>query len=93
MDANAPEIRREISLSWITKENGDMEDLAELVIKVYTGDKRGAGTDASVHIILFGDKDSSQLIQLEKSLDHRDPFERGKVNDMVVMLSNFHVLE
>ncbi|KAJ6662119.1 hypothetical protein lerEdw1_012584 [Lerista edwardsae] len=80
LDANAPEIRREISLSRITKENGDMEDLAELIIKVYTGDKRGAGTDANVHIILFGDKDSSQLIQLNKSLDHRDPFERGKLD-------------
>lgn len=58
--------------------------MAEHIIKVYTGDVRGAGTDANVHIILFGDKDSSQLTQLNKSLDHRDPFERGKVSDMVL---------
>ncbi|XP_066480514.1 oxygen-regulated protein 1 [Tiliqua scincoides] len=80
LNANSPEIRREISLSLITKEDGEMEDLAEHIIKVYTGDKRGAGTDANVHIILFGDKDSSHLIELNKSLDHRDPFERGKTD-------------
>ncbi|XP_028592785.2 oxygen-regulated protein 1 [Podarcis muralis] len=80
LDANEPEIRKEIPLSFITKEDGSSENLMEHIIKVYTGDKRGAGTDANVHIILFGDKDTSQLIQLKESLDHRDPFERAKTD-------------
>lgn len=80
LDASEPGIRRKIPLSLITKDESGVEDLEEYIITVYTGDKRGAGTDANVHIILFGDKDSSELIQLNKSLDHRDPFERGKVN-------------
>ncbi|KAJ7338826.1 hypothetical protein JRQ81_012728, partial [Phrynocephalus forsythii] len=77
LDNNRPEIVREILISPVVKEDGS-DDLTEHIVKVYTGDKRGAGTDADVHIILFGDKDTSPLIQLSKSLDHRDPFERGK---------------
>ncbi|XP_062836432.1 oxygen-regulated protein 1 isoform X2 [Anolis carolinensis] len=79
LDVNKPKIRREILLSSIQKKD-ELENLTEYIIKVYTGDKRGAGTDANVHIILFGDLDTSSLIQLSKSLDHRDPFERGKLD-------------
>uniref|UniRef100_A0ACB8FDZ6 Uncharacterized protein n=2 Tax=Sphaerodactylus townsendi TaxID=933632 RepID=A0ACB8FDZ6_9SAUR len=88
LDASKPEIRREIPLSSVTKDEGGVENLEEYIIKVYTGDKRGAGTDANVHIILFGDKDSSQLIQLNKSLDHRDPFERGKTDTFKINTKN-----
>ncbi|XP_077208521.1 oxygen-regulated protein 1 [Paroedura picta] len=87
LDTSEPEIRREIPLSLITKDESGV-DLEEYIITVYTGDKRGAGTDASVHIILFGDKDSSQLIQLNKSLDHRDPFERGKTDTFKIKTKN-----
>ncbi|KAH0617711.1 hypothetical protein JD844_016210 [Phrynosoma platyrhinos] len=79
LDTNEPEIRREIPLSLIQKED-EPENLVDYIIKVYTGDKRGAGTDANVHIILFGNLDTSPLIQLSKSLDNRDPFERGKID-------------
>ncbi|KAM3841839.1 oxygen-regulated protein 1 [Vipera latastei] len=78
LDTDKSEIRREIPLSLVNKEDNGPENLTEHIIKVYTGDKRGAGTDANVHIILFGDMDTSNLIQLKTSLDHRDPFERGK---------------
>ncbi|XP_062987373.1 oxygen-regulated protein 1 [Elgaria multicarinata webbii] len=86
LDAKEPEIRREISL--ISKEDSGLENLREYIIKVYTGDKRGAGTDANVHAILFGNKDTSQLIPLNKSLDHRDPFERGKTDTFRVKTNN-----
>ncbi|ETE71768.1 XK-related protein 4, partial [Ophiophagus hannah] len=74
LDIDKPEIRKEIPLSLVTKEDNGSEH----IIKVYTGDKRWSGTDANVHIILFGDMDTSHLIQLKNSLDHQDPFERGK---------------
>nr|XP_056710895.1 oxygen-regulated protein 1 [Euleptes europaea] len=93
LDASKPEIRREIRLSSITKDEGGVENLEEYIIKVYTGDKRGAGTDANVHIILFGDKDSSQLIQLNKSLDHRDPFERGKTDTFKIKTKDVGTLQ
>nr|XP_020651634.1 lipoxygenase homology domain-containing protein 1-like isoform X1 [Pogona vitticeps]XP_020651635.1 lipoxygenase homology domain-containing protein 1-like isoform X1 [Pogona vitticeps]XP_020651636.1 lipoxygenase homology domain-containing protein 1-like isoform X1 [Pogona vitticeps] len=87
LDANEPEIRREILLSSVVKEDGP-DDLVEHMVKVYTGDKRGAGTDANVHIILFGDKDTSPLIQLNKSLDHQNPFERGKTDTFKIKTKN-----
>ncbi|XP_069710231.1 oxygen-regulated protein 1 [Phaenicophaeus curvirostris] len=94
LDANKPEIQREILLSFVIrgdkqkndrgnnlhKEGSQARNLTEYTIKVYTGDKRGAGTDANVHIILFGNEDKSEAFQLSHSLDHPDPFERGKVD-------------
>lgn len=93
MDPNKPEIQREIPVSFIitgdkqkngtdnnlNKEGSQAENQTEYTIKVYTGDKRGTGTDANVHIILFGDEDKSEVFHLSQSLEHQDPFERGKV--------------
>lgn len=98
VDANKPEIQREIPVSFIIrgdKQNNDTENnfhkersqaraLTEYTIKVHTGDKRGAGTDANVHIILFGKEDKSEVFQLSQSLEHQDPFERGKVSTQVL---------
>lgn len=94
MNANLPEIQREIPVSFVIrgdkqkndidnnlhKEGSQTRNLTEYTIKVYTGDKRGAGTDANVHIILFGNDDKSEVFQLSQSLEHQDPFERGKVS-------------
>ncbi|KAM6375920.1 LOW QUALITY PROTEIN: oxygen-regulated protein 1 [Alca torda] len=94
VNANKPEIEREIPVSFIMrgdkqkndidnnlhKEGSQTRNLTEYTIKVYTGDKRGAGTDANVHIILFGNEDKSEVFQLSQSLEHQDPFERGKVD-------------
>ena len=44
-------------------------------ISIYTGDKRGAGTDANVYITLFGDLGDSG----EKKLDNnKNNFERSQ---------------
>ncbi|XP_075271384.1 oxygen-regulated protein 1 [Opisthocomus hoazin] len=94
VDANKPEIQREILVSFVIRgykqkndidnnlhtEGSQARNLTEYTIKVYTGDKRGAGTDANVHIILFGNEDKSEVFQLSQSLEHQDPFERGKVD-------------
>ncbi|XP_026526062.1 lipoxygenase homology domain-containing protein 1 [Notechis scutatus] len=89
LDIDKPEIRKEIPLSLVTKEDNG----SEYIIKVYTGDKRGSGTDANVHIILFGDMDTSPLIQLKNSLDHRDPFERGKSDTFKIKTKNIGRLQ
>lgn len=45
------------------------------LVHTYTGDKRGAGTDANVVITIFGEDGDSG----EKKLDNaRNNFERGK---------------
>ncbi|XP_014737101.1 PREDICTED: lipoxygenase homology domain-containing protein 1-like isoform X3 [Sturnus vulgaris] len=94
VNANKPKMQREIPASFVIrgakqkndidnnlkKEGSQVKSLTEYTIKVYTGDKRGAGTDANVHIILFGNEDKSEVFQLSQSLEHQNPFERGKVD-------------
>ncbi|NXM06751.1 LOXH1 protein, partial [Tyrannus savana] len=94
VDANKPEIQRDIPRSFVirgdkqkndldnnlNKDGSQARNVTEYTIKVYTGDKRGAGTDANVHIILFGSEDKSEVFQLSQSLEHQNPFERGKVD-------------
>ncbi|KAM9025480.1 oxygen-regulated protein 1 [Ara ararauna] len=94
VDKNKAEIQREIPVTFIIgedkqkndrdnnlhKDRSQAKNLTEYTIKVYTGDKRGAETDANVHIILFGNEDKSEVFQLSQSLEHQDPFERGKVD-------------
>ncbi|XP_068044820.1 oxygen-regulated protein 1 [Anomalospiza imberbis] len=94
VNANKPKIQREIPRSFVIRgekqkndidnnlneEGSKVKNLTEYTIKVYTGDKRGAGTDANVHIILFGNEDKSEVFQLSQSLEHQNPFERGKVD-------------
>ncbi|XP_041329697.1 oxygen-regulated protein 1 [Pyrgilauda ruficollis] len=94
VSANKPKIQKEIPRSFVirgekqkndidnnlNKEGSKVKHLTEYTIKVYTGDKRGAGTDANVHIILFGNEDKSEVFQLSQSLEHQNPFERGKVD-------------
>ncbi|XP_069074999.1 lipoxygenase homology domain-containing protein 1-like [Pleurodeles waltl] len=55
-------------------------DTAEYLITVYTGDVMGAGTDAKVHIVLTGEHGSSGTVHLTESLEHKNPFERAKVD-------------
>ncbi|XP_075351577.1 oxygen-regulated protein 1 [Mycteria americana] len=110
VDANKLEIQREIPVSFVIrgdkqkndtdnnlhKEVSQARNLSEYTIKVYTGDKRGAGTDANVHIILFGNEDKSEVFQLSQSLEHQDPFERGKVDTFKIKtkkLGSLHSIE
>ncbi|NXF72455.1 LOXH1 protein, partial [Sclerurus mexicanus] len=110
VDANKPEIQREIPGSFVIrgdkqkycidnnlhKEGTQVRDMTEYTVKVYTGDKRGARTDASVHIVLFGNEDKSEVFQLSESLEHQNPFERGKVDTFKIKtkkLGSLHSIE
>ncbi|XP_040192273.1 lipoxygenase homology domain-containing protein 1 [Rana temporaria] len=47
-------------------------------VRVKTGDKKHAGTDANVFIILYGEKDDTGLMNLKASKTNKNKFERGQ---------------
>ncbi|XP_063036774.1 lipoxygenase homology domain-containing protein 1 [Melospiza melodia melodia] len=53
-------------------------------VKVKTGDKKNAGTDANVFIILYGSKDDTGIVSLKASKFNKNKFERGKVDEFTV---------
>ncbi|XP_025021880.1 lipoxygenase homology domain-containing protein 1 [Python bivittatus] len=53
-------------------------------VRVKTGDKKNAGTDSNVFIILYGSKDDTGTIYLKASKTNRNKFERGKVDVFTV---------
>ena len=64
--------------------DGDLSGKEKYKILVQTGSKgkkfliaRTAGTDANVYLILHGEERSSDVIHLQHSQTHRDPFENG----------------
>ena len=48
-------------------------------MNVYTGNEKGAGTDANVFLTIFGDRGDTGERKLHKSETHRDKFEKGQV--------------
>jgi len=56
-------------------------------VNVYTGDVSGAGTDANVFMILFGDKGDSGERKLHKSDTYTDKFERAHVCAFCICVS------
>lgn len=55
----------------------------EYEVKVFTGDKRGAGTDANVFVNVYGEFGDSGEREMRKS-DHMNKFERNQVDTFVV---------
>ncbi|XP_060092590.1 lipoxygenase homology domain-containing protein 1 [Heteronotia binoei] len=53
-------------------------------VTVKTGDKKHAGTDANVFIVLYGTKDDTGTIYLMASKTNKNKFERGKVDVFTV---------
>ncbi|CAH8592932.1 unnamed protein product [Heterobilharzia americana] len=49
-------------------------------VRITTGDKAFAGTDASVYLTLYGENGDSGERKLMKSLTHRNKFERGQTD-------------
>uniref|UniRef100_A0A1I8HA00 Lipoxygenase homology domain-containing protein 1 n=1 Tax=Macrostomum lignano TaxID=282301 RepID=A0A1I8HA00_9PLAT len=84
---------------WLSRRRGDFQTVRELVasrepgaapknttfkIKVYTGDKAGAGTDADVFLKLTGDKaDSNDIALNEPTMGGRNLFERNSVDEFM----------
>ena len=52
--------------------------LADYEVSAVTANKLGAGTDANVFVILYGDKGKSEKMQLKESKTNSNPFEKGK---------------
>ena len=48
-------------------------------MSVYTGDKRGAGTDADVFVNIFGERGDTGERPLRQSKTNRNKFERNQV--------------
>ena len=49
-------------------------------VNVYTGDQRGAGTDANVFLTVLGDLGDTGERKLHKSETNKNKFERAQVN-------------
>ena len=63
------------------------------MVDVYTGDVRGAGTDANVFLTIFGDKGDSGERKLYKSETHSNKFERGQVRKYTCMFDQSFLIE
>lgn len=61
-------------------------DEVEYEVKVFTGDKRGAGTDANVFVNIYGENGDSGERELRKS-DNINKFERNQVRTFTIRLS------
>ncbi|CAL8249227.1 unnamed protein product [Merluccius merluccius] len=53
-------------------------------IKVKTGEKKYAGTDANVFAILFGENDDTGIINLKACKNYKNKFEQGMINEFTV---------
>nr|XP_019938128.1 PREDICTED: lipoxygenase homology domain-containing protein 1 isoform X2 [Paralichthys olivaceus] len=53
-------------------------------ILIKTGDKKYAGTDANVFMILYGTKDDTGIINLKASKTHKNKYERGMTDEFTV---------
>ena len=78
---------------WLATDEDDGKIVRELVadqsqyldkisynVSVKTGDITNAGTDANVHIKIFGTEGDTGLIRLKKSDNTFDKFERGRID-------------
>ncbi|KAG2450199.1 hypothetical protein HYH02_000301 [Chlamydomonas schloesseri] len=59
-------------------------------VSVTTQDKRGAGTDADISVILFGDKNKTGELKLESSANN---FERNQTDDFTLNLGHLELGE
>nr|XP_057920226.1 lipoxygenase homology domain-containing protein 1 isoform X2 [Doryrhamphus excisus] len=53
-------------------------------VRIKTGEKKYAGTDANVFLILYGTKDDTGIINLKSSKTHKNKYERGMTDEFTV---------
>ncbi|XP_055036930.2 lipoxygenase homology domain-containing protein 1 [Misgurnus anguillicaudatus] len=53
-------------------------------MRVKTGEKQYAGTDANVFAILYGSKDDTGIINLKASKNHKNKFEQGMIEEFTI---------
>jgi len=49
-------------------------------VSVRTGDMIGAGTDANVYVILYGDQGDTGKLNLKQAINTKNKFERGRTD-------------
>ncbi|CAF0916712.1 unnamed protein product [Rotaria sordida] len=62
-------------------------------IKIKTGDIFQAGTDADVHLKIFGEKGNTDRIQLRTTNNTRDQFERGQIDNFTFEIYDLGKIE
>ncbi|KAI1905273.1 hypothetical protein AGOR_G00014410 [Albula goreensis] len=62
-------------------------------LRVKTGEKKYAGTDANVFAILYGTKDDTGIINLKASKTHKNKFEQGMIDEFTVEAVDIGVLK
>jgi hypothetical protein len=60
--------------------NGLIKATTTYTVHVVTGDIFNAGTDANVHIVLFGTSSDTGALKLTESQSFRNKFERGHID-------------
>ncbi|GCB79511.1 hypothetical protein scyTo_0020217, partial [Scyliorhinus torazame] len=53
-------------------------------VRVKTGEKKNAGTDANVFVILFGEKDDTGTVNLKASKSNKNKFEKGNIDEFTI---------
>uniref|UniRef100_A0A3B5A4D6 Lipoxygenase homology domain-containing protein 1-like n=1 Tax=Stegastes partitus TaxID=144197 RepID=A0A3B5A4D6_9TELE len=53
-------------------------------LKIKTGEKKYAGTDANVFAVLFGENDDTGIINLKACKNYKNKFEQGMINEFTV---------
>ncbi len=66
--------------------------VVKYAVKVHTGKKQGAGTDANVFLNIFGGQGDTGERFLTKSASNKNPFEKGNVRAVLLLLDicEFH---
>ncbi|KAJ8261234.1 hypothetical protein COCON_G00169570 [Conger conger] len=62
-------------------------------LRVKTGEKKYAGTDANVFAILYGSKDDTGIINLKACKNHKNKFEQGLIDEFTVEAVDIGVLK
>ncbi|XP_059360394.1 lipoxygenase homology domain-containing protein 1-like [Carassius carassius] len=53
-------------------------------LRIKTGEKKHAGTDANIFAILYGENDDTGFINLKASKSHKNKFEKGMIDEFIV---------
>ncbi|KAJ8339353.1 hypothetical protein SKAU_G00361390 [Synaphobranchus kaupii] len=62
-------------------------------LRIKTGEKKYAGTDANVFAILYGTKDDTGILNLKACKSHKNKFEQGLIDDFTVEAVDIGVLK
>ncbi len=96
-------IEKKSFFSWLDTKEDDGKIVRELTlgsaaqhldkttynIRIKTGDRLGAGTDANVHLKIFGEKGDTDKIRLVSSDNTSNKFEKGRIDKFTYEFDDF----